>query len=97
MKGRTARLDATHRKTLTPFNEHCDTCGQLLWVGYHAHRTVTRLDGLWALTIVVRRCVQPQCPRYRIAYRPEEEGGWALLRARVWSGGDCADWPVALP
>jgi hypothetical protein len=31
-----------------------------------------------ALTIVVRRCMQPQCPRYHVAYRPEEEGRWAL-------------------
>lgn len=31
-----------------------------------------------ALTIVVRRCNQPECPRYHVAYRPEEEGGWAL-------------------
>ena len=31
-----------------------------------------------ALTIVVRRCIQPECPRYHVAYRPEEEGGWAL-------------------
>jgi hypothetical protein len=30
------------------------------------------------LTIVVRRCIQPECPRYHVAYRPEEEGGWAL-------------------
>jgi len=36
------------------------------------------LDGLWKLTIVVRRCVQPECPRYHVAYRPEEEGRWAL-------------------
>jgi hypothetical protein len=27
---------------------------------------------------VVRRCVQPECSRYHVAYRPEEEGGWAL-------------------
>jgi hypothetical protein len=69
MKGRTPRLEATHKKRLTPLKEQCDVCGQPLWVGYHNHRTVTRLDGLWALTIVVRRCIQPQCPRYRIAYR----------------------------
>ncbi len=47
-------------------------------MGYHGHRTVTRLDGLWKLTIVVRRCIQPNCPRYHVAYRPEEEGRWAL-------------------
>jgi hypothetical protein len=78
MKGRTARAEATHERTLTPLKEQCEQCGQLLWVGYHAHRTVTRLDGLWKLTVVVRRCVQPKCPRYHVAYRPEEEGSWAL-------------------
>ena len=64
--------------TLTPLKEYCEQCGQLLWVGYHGHRTVTKLDGLWKLTIVVRRCMQPECPCYHVAYRPEEEGGWAL-------------------
>jgi hypothetical protein len=67
-----------HTMTLTPLKEHCEQCGNVLWVGYHAHRTVTRLDGLWKLTVVVRRCIQPECPRYHVAYRPEEEGKWAL-------------------
>jgi hypothetical protein len=62
MKGRTARAEATHAMTLTPLKEQCEQCGQPLWVGYHAHRTVTRLDGLWKLTVIVRRCVQPECP-----------------------------------
>src|SRR5882762_11053354 len=78
MKGRTARAEATHALTLMPLKEQCEQCGQPLWVGYHGHRTVTRLDGLWKLTIVVRRCIQPDCPRYHVAYRPEEEGRWAL-------------------
>jgi hypothetical protein len=75
---RPPRPEATHAITLTPLKASCQQCGQLLWVGYHAHRTVTKLDGLWKLTIVVRRCIQPECPRYHVAYRPEEEGGWAL-------------------
>jgi MULE transposase domain len=78
MRGRTPRLEATHAIRLTPLKEHCEQCGQPLWVGYHSHRTVTRLDGLWKLTIVVRRCIQPECPNYHVAYRPEEEGRWAL-------------------
>ncbi len=78
MKGRTARPEATHAMTLTPLKEQCEQCGQPLWVGYHGHRTVTKLDGLWKLTIVVRRCIQPDCPCYHMAYRPEEEGRWAL-------------------
>src|SRR6266568_4751979 len=75
---RPPRPEATHAITLTPLKQSCEQCGQLLWVGYHGHRTVTKLDGLWKLTIVVRRCIQPECPRYHVAYRPEEEGGWAL-------------------
>src|SRR6266852_4681138 len=75
---RPPRPEATHAMTLTPLKEQCEQCGQPLWVGYHAHRTVTRLDGLWKFTIVVRRCVQPECPRYHVAYRPEEEGSFAL-------------------
>ena len=75
---RPPRPQATHAMTLTPLKEYCEQCGQLLWVGYHGHRTVTKLDGLWKLTIVVRRCMQPECPCYHVAYRPKEEGGWAL-------------------
>src|SRR5436853_1815270 len=75
---RPPRAEATHAMTLTPLKESCEQCGQPLWVGYHAHRTVTKLDGLWKLTIVVRRCMQPECPCYHVAYRPEEEGRWAM-------------------
>src|SRR5438874_4503303 len=75
---RPPRPEATHAMTLTPLKASCQQCGQPLWVGYHGHRTVTKLDGLWKLTIVVRRCMQPECPCYHVAYRPEEEGGWAL-------------------
>jgi hypothetical protein len=78
MARRTPRPIASHAMTLTPLKEFCEQCGQPLWVGYHGHRTVMKLDGLWRLTIVVRRCMQPKCPRYHVAYRPEEEGRWAL-------------------
>jgi hypothetical protein len=49
-----------------------------MWVAYHAHRTITTLHGLCRLTVVVRRCGNASCPRYQQAYRPEEEGQWAL-------------------
>jgi hypothetical protein len=78
MRGRTPRQEATHSIKLTPLKESCEECGQPLWVAYHGSRTVTKLDGLWKLTIVVRRCIHPECPRYHVAYRPEEEGRWAL-------------------
>src|SRR6266849_6230451 len=78
MARRTPRQEATHEMTLTPLREHCEECDQLLWVANHGHRTVTRLDGLWKLTIVVRQCIEPNCPRFHQRYRPEEEGRWAL-------------------
>ncbi len=53
-------IEVTFIATLTPLKEFCEQCGQQLWVGYHGHRTVTKLDGLWRLTIVVRRCMQPK-------------------------------------
>ena len=84
---RPPRPEATHTITLTPLKESCQQCGQPLWVGYHAHRTVTKLDGLWKLTMVVRRCIQPECPRYHVAYRPEEEGGWALPHGEFGRAG----------
>jgi hypothetical protein len=78
MARRSIRSEATHTKTLTPLAEQCEQCGQLLWVAYHGHRTVTTLSGLWRLTLVVRQCIDPQCPGFHQRYRPEEEGYWAL-------------------
>src|SRR5436853_1415091 len=78
MARRTPRPIASHAMTLTPLKEYCEQCGQPLWVGYHATRTVVTLTGLWRLTLVVRQCVQPSCPRFHKPYRPEEEGRWAL-------------------
>jgi hypothetical protein len=78
MARRTPRPQATHEMTLTPLQERCEQCGQPLWVAYHGHRTVSRLSGLWKLTLVVRQCIQPGCPRFHKPYRPEEEGRWAL-------------------
>jgi hypothetical protein len=57
MRGRTVHPEATQAITLIPLKEHCEQCGLPLWVGYHSHRILTRLDGLWKLTTVVRRCV----------------------------------------
>src|SRR5947208_6278768 len=70
--------EATHEKILTPLKERCEQCGQPLWVANHSHWTVGTLSGLWRLTLVVRQCVQPSCPRFHQPYRPEEEGRWAL-------------------
>src|SRR2546428_6068059 len=78
MARRSARPEAAHEVTLTPLKERCEQCGQFLWVAHHGHRTVAMLSGLWKLTLVVRQCIDPNCPRFHQPYRPEEEGRWAL-------------------
>jgi hypothetical protein len=78
MGRRGSRSTATQQQVLTPLAEECSACGQRLWIAYHHHRTVVRLDGLWRLTIRVRRCVNAACPQYHHAVIPEEAGAWAL-------------------
>jgi hypothetical protein len=78
MGRRGSRPAAMHEQALSPLREQCNACGQRLWMAYHHHRTVVRLDGLWRLTIRVRHCVTPTCPQYHRAYVPEEAGAWAL-------------------
>ena len=65
----------------TPERVDCPTCGQRLWVAYHEHRRVVRRDGVWQLTLRVRRCRNQDCAAYHQAYVPEEAGAWALPQA----------------
>jgi hypothetical protein len=58
--------------------EQCSACGRRLWIAYHHHRTVVRLDGLWRLTLRVRQCVNADCSQYHRAVVPEEAGAWVL-------------------
>jgi hypothetical protein len=78
MGRRGSRPAPTHEQTLSPVRGECGACGQRLWVAYHHHRTVVRLDGLWRLTIRVRQCVNTACSQYHRAVVPEEAGAWAL-------------------
>jgi hypothetical protein len=66
---------------LTPERADCPTCGQRMWIAYHEHRRVVRLDGVWGLTLRVRRCRNQACAAYHQAYVPEEAGAWALPQA----------------
>ncbi|HEX5503546.1 MAG TPA: ISNCY family transposase [Thermomicrobiales bacterium] len=63
---------------MAPCQRRCPHCGGAAPVAYHSRRTVATLDGLARLTLVVRRCHDPACPRYRRPYRPEAEGRRAL-------------------
>jgi hypothetical protein len=68
----------TRAQTLTPVTTACPTCGRRLWADYANYRTVTTLDGVTRLTLHIRRCPNPACPRYRRPYRPEAEPHFAL-------------------
>lgn len=71
----------TQACVLTPERANCPTCGQRMWVAYHEHRRVVRLDGVWELTLRIRRCHNQDCIAYHQAYAPEEAGAWALPQA----------------
>ena len=71
----------TQERVLTPEREQCPACGRRLWIAYHEHRRVVRLDGVWRLTLRVRRCRNQACPQYHRPYVPEEAGAWALPQA----------------
>src|SRR5262245_22779743 len=68
----------THAQTLTPVTTHCPACGHRLWVDYTNYRTVTTLDAVTRLTLHIRRCPNPDCPRYHRPFRPEAEPHFAL-------------------
>ena len=78
MSRRESRPAAEVELRLEPQKTTCVECGQEMWVAYHAHRKVMTLEGLRGLTLQVRRCRNQGCSRYKCAYRPEEEGRWAL-------------------
>jgi hypothetical protein len=78
MARRDPRPPAQRQVRLEPLREQCVSCGERLWVAYHARRTIMTLQGLVQLTLVVRRCHNQDCALYHQPYRPEEEGAWAL-------------------
>lgn len=78
MARRATRPVATQQYHLEPYQRECPGCRQVARVTYHNDRTVATLDGVYRLTLGIRRCNNPPCARYRVPYRPEEEGHWAL-------------------
>jgi hypothetical protein len=78
MARRRPRPRPTRAQTLTPVTTQCPECRHALWAGYTNSRTVTTLDAVTRLTLRVRRCPDPRCPRYHTPYRPEAEPHFAL-------------------
>ncbi|MFO0842420.1 MAG: hypothetical protein U0797_08500 [Gemmataceae bacterium] len=74
----TPRPRPTLCQTLTPVVRSCPACQQPLAADYSNYRTVTRLDGVWRLTLRIRRCHNFDCPRHHRPYRPEAEPHFAL-------------------
>src|SRR5947209_10758439 len=64
--------------TLTPITVNCPECRRRTHADYTNFRTVTTLDGVTRLTLTIRRCHNPDCPRFLRPYRPEAEPHFAL-------------------
>jgi hypothetical protein len=63
---------------VAPVLRDCPECQGRTSADYHNFRTVTTLDGTLRLTLLIRRCSNPDCPRFQKPYRPEAEPHFAL-------------------
>jgi hypothetical protein len=73
-----SRPRPTRVQTLKPVTTRCPECGYGLDFDYANYRTVTTLEAVTRLTLQIRRCPRPGCPRYLRPYRPEAEAHFAL-------------------
>jgi hypothetical protein len=78
MTRRTARPQPIRELELTNSTRRCPGCDGPLWAAYKNRRTVVTLDGVTRLAVQVRRCRDPDCPRFGVPLRPEHEGRVAL-------------------
>ncbi len=78
MTRRTARPQPARELELTTSTRRCPGCDGPLWAAYKNRRTVVTLDGVTRLAVQVRRCRDPDCPRFGVPMRPEHEGRVAL-------------------
>src|SRR3954464_14582235 len=72
-KRRRPRPKPDRALNLVPVNLDCPECQQRTWARYNNYRTISTLDGVLRLTLSVRRCINPACPRFLRPYRPEAE------------------------
>jgi hypothetical protein len=77
-KRRRPRPQPDRALSLVPVTRDCPECQHRLWARYNNFRTITTLDGVLRLTLSVRRCINPACPRFLRPYRPEAEPHFAL-------------------
>src|SRR5246127_3818937 len=77
-KRRRPRPQPDRALTLTPVLLDCPECRHRTYADYHNYRTITTLDGVFRLTLTIRRCPNPACSRFLRPYRPEAEPHFAL-------------------
>ncbi len=78
MARRSPQPESTSQQVLECLQKNCPSCGKPIWNEYDNYRQVRTLEGVVGLRLKIRRCQNLSCERYRIAYRPEQEGKWAL-------------------
>jgi hypothetical protein len=78
MVRKACRPQPTTTLQLQPLHPKCCACGQRTWADYANRRTVVTLRGLLGLTLRIRRCHNPACPRHLAPCRPEAEGFYVL-------------------
>ncbi len=77
-KRRRPRLQPDRTLNLVPVILDCPECQHRTPARYTNYRTITTLDGVLHLTLSLRRCHNPDCPRFLRSYRPEAEPHFAL-------------------
>jgi len=77
-KRRRPRPQPDHTLKLVPVTLDCPECRHRTLARYNNFRTISTLDGVLHLTLSIRRCPNPDCPRFLRPYRPEAEPHFAL-------------------
>jgi hypothetical protein len=77
-KRRRPRPQPDRALTLVPVTLDCPECQHRTRARYTNFRTISTLDGVLRLTLSIRRCPNPDCPRFLRPYRPEAEPHFAL-------------------
>jgi Transposase, Mutator family len=77
-KRRRPRPQPDRALTLVPVTLDCPECQHRTRARYTNFRTISTRDGVLRLTLSIRRCPNPDCPRFLRPYRPEAEPHFAL-------------------
>jgi hypothetical protein len=77
-KRRRPRPQPDRDLTLTPVLLNCPECLHRTCADYNNFRTISTRDGVFRLTLTIRRCPNPACSRFLRPYRPEAEPHFAL-------------------